>query len=462
MSDGNKKRVLRLGIIQGGNIVEERLLRNRDTISIGQGPRNTFIVPIPQLPKSYTLFESTSNGYHLIYEEHMEGRIHLGSDQGDEIIDLRAAARAGRVKQRGGLFVLPLPDSSRGKVAIGNVTILFQFVDAPVRMPNPVLPASAKGVNINWAFLYILLFSFLLQGGAGMGAWLYWEYDGQYREDPLKARQARRYALLEELRLKAKEKKEEEKKEEKKEDKTKDSVEKTPPKKKAKKKRRVTKRSVARKKTRSTGKTDRKALRDRVKKSTALGVLLSTGKGPSAFDKSLAAARSNDDDAAFVGTGRNKAGLADSSGAFDGKNKLGKKSQELKSIKGRGKRIATDRIERTAKKKTRIKIRPGRVGGKTGLGRIDAGKVQSVFRRRSSAIRTCYEKGLKSNPNLRGKVKIRFTISTSGRVTSIRVASNSTGSSSVANCIIGKVRRWRFPQPEGGTATFSNSFLLTK
>ena len=51
---GSRPRILRIGIILGGNIVEERLIRTRETITIGQSSKNTFSVPIEGLPPRLT------------------------------------------------------------------------------------------------------------------------------------------------------------------------------------------------------------------------------------------------------------------------------------------------------------------------------------------------------------------------------------------------------------------------
>lgn len=101
----------------------------------------------------------------------------------------------------------------------------------------------------------------------------------------------------------------------------------------------------------------------------------------------------------------------------------------------------------------------GNVAGMTG-GKVDKASLESVFRRRMSAIQTCYQQALKVNPNLAGKVTIRFTIGTAGTVTDISVADNSTGDSSVGACIIQKVRTWPFPAPEGGAVTVVFPVLL--
>jgi hypothetical protein len=44
MATQEPQKILRLGVIQGGNIVEEKLLRVPETVTVGQGAKNTFIV----------------------------------------------------------------------------------------------------------------------------------------------------------------------------------------------------------------------------------------------------------------------------------------------------------------------------------------------------------------------------------------------------------------------------------
>ena len=47
-----KVKILRIGIIQGGRIVEERLVRKRENITIGQSAKNMFIVLSNALPRN--------------------------------------------------------------------------------------------------------------------------------------------------------------------------------------------------------------------------------------------------------------------------------------------------------------------------------------------------------------------------------------------------------------------------
>ncbi len=57
-----KLKILRIGIIQGGRIVEERLVRKRENITIGQSAKNMFVVLSDALPRNWLLFEPAAAG----------------------------------------------------------------------------------------------------------------------------------------------------------------------------------------------------------------------------------------------------------------------------------------------------------------------------------------------------------------------------------------------------------------
>jgi TonB family protein len=97
-----------------------------------------------------------------------------------------------------------------------------------------------------------------------------------------------------------------------------------------------------------------------------------------------------------------------------------------------------------------------------GLGKLDTAQVSSVFKRRASAFKACYESRLRDKPNLGGKIVIRFTIGGAGRVTNIDVASNTTGDTAVGACIVEKVRGMKFDKPENGDVSFTYPIVLSK
>ena len=139
--NGPRQRILRIGVLLGGKLVEERLIRERVSVSIGQSMRNTFSIPVEGLPLELTLFALDPQGkYHLHFLNKMDGRL----SSGDQVNTLDALKGRG-AQQHGEVWTTPLSENSRGKLSLGDLTILFQFVTEPPRQPKPMLPASVRG-----------------------------------------------------------------------------------------------------------------------------------------------------------------------------------------------------------------------------------------------------------------------------------------------------------------------------
>jgi hypothetical protein len=138
---GPRPRILRIGILLGGKIVEERLIRERTPVTIGQSMRNTFSVPVEGLPLEFTLFALDDGRYSLRFLPKMDGRL---SDRGGQVHTLDAL-RAQAAVHHGSYHEIALTESARGKLSLGDLTILFQFVTEPPRQPKPMLPASVRG-----------------------------------------------------------------------------------------------------------------------------------------------------------------------------------------------------------------------------------------------------------------------------------------------------------------------------
>src|SRR5688572_17579436 len=139
-SQGPRQRILRIGILLGGKIVEERLIRERTSVTIGQSMKNTFSIPIEGLPLELTLFSLEEGKYKLRFLNKMDGRL----SSGDQVNTLDALKGKGATNH-GDYWTVPLSDNSRGKLSLGDLTILFQFVTEPPRQPKPMLPASVRG-----------------------------------------------------------------------------------------------------------------------------------------------------------------------------------------------------------------------------------------------------------------------------------------------------------------------------
>jgi hypothetical protein len=155
-------------VIQAGKIIEERLVRQRDNVTIGASTRNTLVVPASSLPRSFVLFEMQQGKYTLRFSDSMDGRVSVGNQvmSLDQVRQQNVALPKG-----GGILGLPLSETSRGKVLLGEVTLLFQFVTPPPIQPRPQLPPSVRGgffANMDWVLassfvtLAVLHFGFLL------------------------------------------------------------------------------------------------------------------------------------------------------------------------------------------------------------------------------------------------------------------------------------------------------------
>ena len=87
--------------------------------------------------------------------------------------------------------------------------------------------------------------------------------------------------------------------------------------------------------------------------------------------------------------------------------------------------------------------------------------IRRVVRRNLRQVRFCYEQGLQQNPSIEGRVIVQWTIDPTGRVQGSSVASSTLRDASVESCIAQAVRRWSFPQPDGGSMVGVNyPFLL--
>ncbi|MCX7674839.1 MAG: TonB family protein, partial [Bdellovibrionaceae bacterium] len=81
---------------------------------------------------------------------------------------------------------------------------------------------------------------------------------------------------------------------------------------------------------------------------------------------------------------------------------------------------------------------------------LDRDQIAAVVAQNSSQVRFCYEQGLQENPGLAGRVTVDFVIGGNGLVKSARVSSSTLNDSSVENCIVQRLRSWKFPVPDGG------------
>src|SRR5262245_17832714 len=155
-------KILRIGVVQAGKVVDERLIKQRGTVTIGPSEKAMFVVPSRKIPPNFKLFELIGAEYYLNWLEGMSGRVALKTG----ISDLNALKAQAKPVTAGGItfYRVRLTDDSRGKVVVGETTFLFQFVVPPPVQPKPQLPVSVrKGVagDIDWFTTIVAAFSFL-------------------------------------------------------------------------------------------------------------------------------------------------------------------------------------------------------------------------------------------------------------------------------------------------------------
>lgn len=91
------------------------------------------------------------------------------------------------------------------------------------------------------------------------------------------------------------------------------------------------------------------------------------------------------------------------------------------------------------------------IPGKTHVvGGLSREVIERVIRQHQSEIKYCYEIELNQHPDLAGKVGVAFTIDGSGAVSEASVSETTLHDGTTEQCMLSKIRRWKFPQPVGG------------
>ncbi|MBX2810505.1 MAG: AgmX/PglI C-terminal domain-containing protein [Myxococcales bacterium] len=445
-------KVLRIGIVQRGKIIEERELKKRETVTIGSGPRCSFQVTSEKLPRIFELFEFDGKAYYLRFDESVEGRLQI---EDEPVGDFKMLAKRGLVVQRGSKKGVRLTDKSRGKVILadGDITILFQFKSRVLLPSRPVLPPQVRGgvfTNLDIQFTSILVVVGLL-----LMSVLTYARNLPYVEPKSIDEISETYQRLimperepelpqpKEAPVQAKA--ETKVKEPQKEEKTK----KTP------KKKEVAKDRPRDQPSRDNSKQRR---RQRAKQQVAgrglLGVIGTTkvGGGGALADVFKEGGASRSMQAAFSGikgvdlatqqTGRTRGGAG---GNAVGVGKL--------STRGGG--------DVSAGKKSETRV-SGELDAQTPEvdGSLDPASIRRVMNRKKSGIKACYENALKRNRKLSGKLVISFEIDARGRLQNLDFG-GSLNSKTVEQCIKKISRSWRFPRPRGGSVFVDYPIVFT-
>jgi hypothetical protein len=94
-----------------------------------------------------------------------------------------------------------------------------------------------------------------------------------------------------------------------------------------------------------------------------------------------------------------------------------------------------------------------REGATSVNGRLPPEVIQRIVRQNFGRFRLCYENGLRNNPNLQGRVTVKFVIDRSGAVAMTADGGSDIPDGGVVSCVVRGFGNLSFPQPEGGMVT---------
>jgi hypothetical protein len=437
-------KVLRIGVVQGGRVAEERIIKQRTHVSVGANEKNMFVVSTQNLPPTFRLFELVGNDYHLNFLDGMTGRIALPTGISDLSMLKGQAKRSAQ-----GAYQVRLTEDSRGKVVIGDTTFLFQFVAPPPVQPKPQLPVAVlRGASsIDWNTTIIAALSFLchfMALGAIYSDWL----------DPVIDDEVSVAGLI-------------------------DSLKNLPPPPPVEEK--------------PAEKADETAKPEKAEATPAKAAAPAPGpKGPTApMSAKETAALSNELDKidmavlAFAGTGPATAGVLKSgevpTGSLDqaaaSAAAVGAGGGDL-NLKGGGGAIrpgaaggglagigSTGRGSGTEGSGGVAKVEGPKGNASVGGAAVSGGNVSNAARvvaGMRAGFRNCYQRGLAENPDAAGSIRLTIRVGAGGEVAGVTPAPSGSLPASVISCVVARAQAAQFDPPEGGSAVIAVPVTFVK
>jgi outer membrane biosynthesis protein TonB len=439
----SQEKVLRIGVIREGKIVEERVLPARRPVTIGSGAKNTVHLPDSTLPETFPVFAIQGERYVLQFRAGMDGRIQgpQGSVEFGALVSQHLATAAGD------LYRVEVNDDQRGRVAFGEVTLLWQFVNAPAEVPKPVLPKEARGnrfKSMDRLFVVVLAASFFVHSGAYL-ALASTDLPKEVTLEEIPDRYAR--VLIPERAPKPPPKAEEKKA--------------APPPRKEEKVERKAEEKKGEATAEQTAQTKAARAAAVAKAVQSKGILKVLGAlGPGTGRGAVADVFGSGGGMGDVATALSGAGgvaVATDPGAGAGrKGGGGGGAASIGSLATTG----GGKVGLGAKSEVRVSGTVAAEEAEVDSSDIDQAKLGAFVRARMGLIKACYENALKRNPGLKGRISIRFTILGTGGLADVAASQNSLGSSEVASCIVNTMRAWRTQFRPSGPVTVEYPFVF--
>jgi hypothetical protein len=437
-------KVLRIGIVQAGKVIHERLIRPGQSVTVGDSPKNTFAFKVAGFPSQHVLFQARGNRYFLNFNDKMAGKIAFR----DGIVSLDQLQERGEATRKGPHFVLPLSEKNRGKIVIDDVTVLFQFVAAPpesARMMGkqdfrPKLLDEDDPVFLGFLALFSSIATVMMIWALNQDPIERISLDqipdrfveliipNEDREDPPELDPE----IDESLKGPEVEKEKAE------------TPKETKASKKPKKELSQEERAAA----------EAKRLQDKkenlARKSAVLAMIGTRGERNSGdmVEDVFAEGDSNFANLEDALRDVNSAEIANSENVASVKGQQDGGGRGDASVggteSGGGGTAAVSSAPAAQVKKAALSTSGADVGGAEG-----ADAIKSVLRSKSGQVKYCYEQRLKENPNISGRIAVEVSIA-GGRVTSAVIVENTTGDSALESCVTRKIRSWRFSEEAEG------------
>ncbi|MBN8468788.1 AgmX/PglI C-terminal domain-containing protein [Corallococcus exiguus] len=441
-----RPKLLRVGVIQDGRIVEEHHLLH-DSVTIGDDARNTIVMPPSEArPPRFKVLENRGQQFHLIIDEHMQGRINLGSSD----VDFDALRDQGLATRRADdTFDLPLQESARGKVDLPDATLFFHFIPAPAPGSKPALPPELKastwrtvdrvffGILLTMLVLYVLSVALIIAQPAPVEA--------EVELDQLEDRFVR--AIIPPQPAKKEEPKETAATGEKKPEEEKTAPKKTP--------------TTASTPAPANSAERRQQVEARVAGTGLLKLLGGTGPGGGdAIADVLGSSGSGANVAeALAGATAGGALTAGSGGGNGIANPQGDTGGKMAGI-GATQTSGAGTVNTGQKQVVKV---PQVVDS---VPEVDSSEVKPkdlarFIQSRKASIQRCYENGLKRDPSLKGRVMVRFDLTPQGRASNVEVEESTLRSDEVINCIKTTMRAWTFPFKPSDDVPVSYPFIFS-
>jgi TonB family protein len=420
MAEATKSRVLKVGLFRAGKPVRELQLRPRAEMTVGTDAANTLTAGDAKFAKRHVLLSPAGDAYDLHLLPGMMGKIYLD----DREIDAETAGKDKGASKKGNETILRLTPNAKGRIVLGDDAILFQLLAPGSAVIAGKLPPELRGgliQTMDKRFATVLAVSFLLH----ILIFLYTNTippkdDFEFVVQPVPA--------VSEVQVYEPEMQPEKKDE--------GEGEKGPGKK---------------------GEGPKAKPGPPAPESRGLLALITKQGKNGALQQVLSDGLGDDINAELAKVGGVQVARSGDLASLKGGPGGGGRSMDLGDL-GRFGTDGTRDLEGKGirKVKTTITDESPDVSGK-----LDRNIIAATVRKYLAGIKACYEYQLKRDPNLKGKITVRFTIGIDGNVEAVSILSSSLEDELVKACVKRRIQRWVFPKPEEGTVTVVYPFIFT-